>query len=108
VTYSDPCAERISLVGVYVLISDLDRIQSDDADAPCSTRLVHMRRTLQETVIILGRKNTACIQDGGRDRGQTQPHLRPPGGRLQQGTRAITEPVSYYWLHFSTRLRRSC
>jgi AraC-like DNA-binding protein len=64
---------------------------------------IHMKRKLSETVIILGRKNTARIEDEGE-----QIEIRPnricilAAGRLHQGKQAITEPVSYYWLHFVT------
>jgi len=64
---------------------------------------IHMKRTLSESVIILGRKNSAFIEDEGE-----QVEIRPnricilAAGRMHQGKKAITEPVSYYWLHFST------
>jgi AraC-like DNA-binding protein len=61
-----------------------------------------MKRKLTETVIILGRKNSAFLEDEGE-----QIEIKPnricilAAGRLHYGTKAITVPVSYYWLHFA-------
>jgi AraC-like DNA-binding protein len=64
---------------------------------------IHMKRRLAETVIILGRKNSAFLEDEGE-----QIEIRPnricilAAGRMHWGTKAIAVPVSYYWLHFAT------
>ena len=88
----------------YFLFSDLPRIHSDDCGcAMLNPGWIHMKRKLTESVIILGRKNTALIDDEGE-----QVEIRPnricmlPAGRMHQGAKAIAEPVSYYWLHFAT------
>jgi AraC-like DNA-binding protein len=64
---------------------------------------IHMKRKLTETVIILGRKNSALIDDEG-EQIEVQPNriCILAAGRMHQGKKAITEPVSYYWLHFAT------
>jgi AraC-like DNA-binding protein len=89
----------------YFLFADLPRIHSDDCGcAMLNPGWIHMKRKLTESVIILGRKNAALIDEEGE-----QIEVRPnricvlPAGRMHQGTKAITEPVSYYWLHFATQ-----
>ena len=88
----------------FYLFSDLPRIHSDDCGcAMLNPGWIHMRRRLEESVIILGRKNTALIDDEGE-----QIEIRPnricilAAGRLHKGSKAISEPVSYFWLHFTT------
>jgi AraC-like DNA-binding protein len=88
----------------YFLFPDLPRIHSDDCGcAMLNPGWVHMKRKLPETVIILGRKNSAFVSDEG-----VEIEIKPnricilAAGRLHLGTQAITVPVSYYWLHFAT------
>ncbi len=63
---------------------------------------IHMKRRLAQTVIILGRKSSAFLEDEGE-----QIEIKPnricilAAGRTHQGTKAIAIPVSYYWLHFA-------
>jgi AraC-like DNA-binding protein len=88
----------------YFLFSDLSRIHSDDCGcAMLNPGWIHMKRKLSESVIILGRKSSALLEDEGEPI-----EIRPnricilSAGRLHQGKKAISEPVSYYWLHFTT------
>ena len=88
----------------YFLFAELPRIHSDDCGcAMLNPGWIHMKRKLAETVIILGRKNSAFLEDEGE-----QIEIRPnricmlAAGRMHQGTKAITVPVSYYWMHFAT------
>jgi AraC-like DNA-binding protein len=63
---------------------------------------VHMRRTIPETVVILGKKSTALIDDAG-DVVEVAPNRLCvlAAGRLHFGHEPIRSPVTYYWLHFA-------
>lgn len=67
---------------------------------------IHMTRRMEnESVLILGRKNTALLDDEG-----TQLEIKParmillPANRLHKGLEPVTQSVSYYWVHFSQRI----
>jgi AraC-like DNA-binding protein len=88
----------------HILIPDLPGLNSEDCGcAMLNPGWAHMRRRIPETVIILGKKNSALVDEEGEEI-----EIAPnricilAAGRLHFGKKAITEPVSYYWLHFTT------
>ena len=88
----------------YFLFKHIDLVHS----TACGCAMLnpgwrHMTRRMDnETVLILGIKNTALIEVEGKIL-EVKPGrvILLPAGYIHKGTEPITEAVSYYWLHFS-------
>jgi AraC-like DNA-binding protein len=88
----------------YFLFRHIDQTLSPVCGcAMLSPGWIHLTRKMEtDSVLILGRKNTALLDDEGE-----RLEIRPgrivllPANRLHRGLEPITEPVSYYWVHFS-------
>lgn len=62
----------------------------------------HIRRCLEtETVLIIGKKGSALIEDDGNvfEIGENK-MLLLPAGHLHRGVQSVAKPVSYWWFHF--------
>jgi AraC-type DNA-binding domain-containing proteins len=91
----------------YFLIRRIDAVRSSVCGcAMLSPGWIHMTRRLEnESVLILGRKNSTLLDDEG-ERLEVKPGRMVvlPANRLHKGLEPVTQPVSYYWVHFSQRI----
>jgi AraC-like DNA-binding protein len=91
----------------YFLIRRIDQTRSPVCGcAMLSPGWIHMTRKLEnESVLILGKKNTALLDDEG-ERLEIKPGriVLLPANRLHKGLEPAVLPVSYYWVHFMQRI----
>ncbi|HAH61770.1 MAG TPA: hypothetical protein DCL73_06705 [Treponema sp.] len=91
----------------YFLIRRIDATRSSVCGcAMLSPGWIHMTRRMEnESVLILGRKNSALLDDEG-ERLEIKPGrvVLLPANRLHKGLEPAAQPVSYYWVHFSQRI----
>lgn len=88
----------------YVLFPELSKlIASNCGIAILNPGWIHPSRKLETSVLILGKKSRVEITEG-----QEFLSVEPDkftilsAGQSHFGTKKITEPSSYYWMHFST------
>lgn len=95
----------------YFLFDKMKDLRSEVCGyATLSPGWKHMRRRLEaESVLVLGRKNSAEIRiDGVLTEIKPGRVLLLPEDILHEGNREITQPAAYYWIHFSSGQAMQC
>ncbi len=88
----------------YVLSPRLSALHAENCGiAILNPGWTHPSRHLDTSVVILGKKSTVEIDEDGDTITVTPDRFcLLPAERNHRGARPITEPASYYWMHFST------